>query len=808
MEVVKALPVKLLRPVCDPSQLGFTTTAEIDPLVGRVGQDRALEALEFGVGIEQTGYNLYAIGSPGIGKRTLVRKYLQQIAPKQPKSSDWCYVNNFVDARKPIALQLPAGLGEELREDMLKLVEQLRFSIPAIFESKEYRARIQHIDEEYEEREEQTIKTIQEEAVKDEMRVLRTPHGFTVVPLQHGEILSPQELEQLPEAERKKREKAASKLRERLTRILENMPNWYKEKHKKEKEVENEFCTSVVLSSVKDLKKKYEEIPKVLNYLSSVQQDIINDPKDFLKQEEGLTVAFGLTMVEKPSFKRYTVNLLVNNDSTKGAPIIFDTNPNYANLIGKLEHRAQLGTLFTDFTLIKPGSLHKANGGYLVLDVLKVLMNPYAWESLKRVLLAKQIAIESLGQLLGISESTSLEPDPIPISVKVILLGDRSLYDLLGLLDPEFKKLFKVAVDFEDRIERTTEVIRQYSQLIAKLIRDENLSHFQCNAVARVIDHCARLSENRERLSLHMQSLVEILGEANYWARKQGNSVVQEQDVQQALESRIKRVDRLRKRLYEEVETGSIFIDVVGEVTGQINALSIIQLSDFTFGHPSRITATARVGDGKVIDIAREVKLGGPIHSKGVLILSGFLKGRYAKDRKLSLSASLVFEQTYGFVEGDSASVAELCVLLSSLAQVPIKQHFAVTGSINQLGQVQAVGGINEKIEGFFDICKAEGLNGEQGVLIPAANIKNLMLRQEVAEAIAENKFQVYPIRTIDEAMSMLMGISAGERDKDGNYPVNSINYRCEVALQTYADLLRKEHMGCYPSNYPTTPVK
>lgn len=791
---IKSIPAHLLRSACDPNQLGFTTTSELEPLVGRFGQERALEALEFGIGIEQAGYNLCVIGPSGVGKRSLVREYLEQVVLNSPQPSDWCYVNNFADSRKPIALELPTGLGKELQQDMLNLVEQLRFSIPAIFESKEYRARIHQIDHEYEEREEQTIEALKEEAAKNEMGVSRTPNGFTVVAMRNGEVLSTQDLEQLHESEYRRREKDAAELRDKLTIILEGMGDWYKEKYKKEKAIENEFCTSIVRSSIKDLKNKYAECMKVIEYLSNVQKDIIDDPQDFLKREEGLKVDFGIAMIEKPSFKRYEVNVLVGANSSSGAPIVFENNPNYANLIGKMEHRSQFGTLFTDFTLLKPGSLHRANGGYLVLDILKLLMNPYAWESLKRVLLEKQISIESLGQIIGLSESTTLEPDPIPISVKVILLGDRYLYDLLGTFDSEFKKLFKVAVDFEDRIERSPDMSKKYSQLIAKLVRDENLAPFHCGAVARVIEHCVRLTENKERLSLHMQSLVEILNESDYWAGKGKNKVVQAEDVEQALESRVKRVERLRQRLYEEVETGSILIDVDGEAVGQINALSIIQLSDFTFGQPARITATTRVGDGKVIDIAREVKLGGPIHSKGVLILSGFLKGRYAKNRKLSLAASLVFEQTYAMVEGDSASVAELCALLSSLAHVPIKQALAVTGSVNQLGQVQAVGGVNEKIEGFFDICKSKGLTGNQGVLIPASNSKNLMLRQEVVDAVIDNKFHVYLINTVDEAISLLTGIKAGERDKDNAYPANTINHWCEAELQNYADILCREH--------------
>jgi lon-related putative ATP-dependent protease len=675
---------------------------------------------------------------------------------------------------------------------MASLVEELQTSILATFDSEEYRSRIQEIEEEFKERQEQTFRELQEEAEKEDMAILNTPHGFAVAPIRKGEVLSPQEYEQIPKDEQERKQAIMAQLQAKLAKFLEELPRLHKDRRKKEKQVQKEFTMSAVGHLIDEFKKKYTNLPKVLGYLDAVEADVIDNVREFRKKEEALQTPFGLALQQTPSVARYEVNVLVDHGGAKGAPVVYEDNPTYPNLVGRVEHIAQLGALITDFTLIKPGALHRANGGYLMLDARKVLMQPYAWEGLKRALYARKISIESLGQILGVLSTVSLEPEAIPLDVKVVLLGDRMLYQLLCALEPDFKELFKVAADFEERIERNTDSNELYAQLIATLISKEKLRPFDRTAVARAIDHSARLAGDAEKLTTHMRSIADLLQEADYWAGKAEHEVVQAADVQQAIDAQVRRVDRVRERLYEEINRGTILIDTEGEKAGQVNGLSVIQLGDFAFGQPSRITATTRLGKGEVIDIEREVELGGAIHSKGVLILSHFLAARYSRNQPLSVSASLVFEQSYGIVEGDSASVAELCALLSALADAPIKQSLAVTGSVNQRGQVQAIGGVNEKIEGFFDVCRARGLTGNQGVLIPAANVKHLMLREDVVAAAAAGKFHIYPVETVDDVISLLTGLAAGERDDQGNFPKGSVNARVEQRLLELSALAQK----------------
>jgi lon-related putative ATP-dependent protease len=579
-----------------------------------------------------------------------------------------------------------------------------------------------------------------------------------------------------------------AELQERLEKIMRQMPQWRSEQREQVKQLDREITLSAVGHLVGELKKIYADLPEVLKYLDLVQQDMVENADDFRKPEETATFA-GMTMVTRKTFHRYEVNALVTNSKSPGAPIVSEDNPTYSNLVGRVEHVAQLGALVTDFTLIKPGSLHRANGGYLLLDVRKVLMQPFAWEGLKRALQTREIRIESLGQMYSLVSTVSLEPEPIPLDAKVVLFGDRMFYYLLQQYDPEFDELFKVAADFEDRIERSTDSHLLYARLISTLTRKEGLQPFDRGAVARVIEQSARLAGDAERLSTHMRSVADLLREADYWAREAGHEIVDAAAVQQAIDTRIHRLDRLRGRLYEEILRGTLMIGTEGEMAGQVNGLSVIDLGEFAFAQPIRITATTRLGDGEMVNIEREVKLSGAIHSKGVLILSAFLAARYARNQPLALSASLVFEQSYGFVEGDSASLAELCALLSNLADAPIKQSLAVTGSVNQFGQVQAIGAVNEKIEGFFDICAARGLTGEQGVLIPAANVKHLMLRRNVVEAAEQGRFHIHAVENADQAVAILTGVPAGEADASGNYPEGSVNRRVAARLAELTEI-------------------
>lgn len=774
-------PQQLHHP-CDPEQFEFQTTADMEDMTEIIGQMRAMDALHFGAGIRHEGYNLFVLGPSGIGKRSMVRQFLEKKAVDEHEPDDWCYLNNFAQPHKPQALRLPSGRGSKLRQRMEQLVDYLRSAIPALFESDEYRAKAGAIQDEFSKRQEQVFKDLGEDAEKQEIVLLRTPDGFAFAPTRNHEVIPPGEYEHLPDEDKKRIEAAIAVLQERLEKILRQMPQWRRERHERIKQLDRETTLSAVAHLVDELREAYADLPEVLKYLDAVQQDMVDNVDDFRKQEESATLD-GMTIVTRQSFHRYQVNALVANGEKPGAPIISEDNPTYSNLVGRVEHIAQLGALVTDFTLIKPGALHRANGGYLLLDIRKVLVQPFAWEGLKRALQSREIRIESLGQMYSLVSTVSLEPEPIPLDTKVILFGDRLFYYLLQEYDPEFGELFKVAADFEERIERNADTHLLYARLIATLARKEKLLPFDRGAVARVIEHSARMADDAERLSTHMRSVADLLREADYWAHEAGHGAVQATDVQRSIDTQIRRQDRLKDRLHEAILRDTLMIATQGEVTGQINGLSVIDLGNFAFAQPTRITATTRLGEGELINIEREVKLSGAIHSKGVLILSSFLAARYAKNQPLAFSASLVFEQSYGLVEGDSASMAELCALLSNLANTPIKQSLAITGSVNQFGQAQAIGAVNEKIEGFFDICAARRLNGEQGVLIPAANVKHLMLRHDVVAAAEAGKFRIYAVENVDQAIAILTGLPAGEAATNGEYPEGSVNRRVAARL-------------------------
>lgn len=769
-------PQQLHHP-CDPDQFTFQTSDDLADLSEIIGQVRAMDAVRFGTGIRHEGYNLFVLGPAGMGKRSMVRQFLEEKASEENKSADWCYINNFSQSHKPQALRLPSGRGEELKRSMEQLVDYLRSTIPSLFESDDYHAKAAAIQDEFNKRQEQAFDELHEEAEKQNVALLRTPDGFTLVPIRNGEVIPPVEYEKLPDEERQRIEAAIAVLQERLEKILRQIPQWRRERHERIKQVNREITQSAAGNFLDELRHVYADLPGVLQYFDMVQKDVVGNFDAFLKPEESSTIG-GMTIVTHQSFHRYRVNVLVGNSMQSGAPIVSEDNPTYGNLIGRIEHVSRFGELVTDFTLIKAGALHRANGGYLLLDVRKVLTQPFAWEGLKRAMQSREIHIESLGQIYGLISTMSLEPEPIPLNVKIVLFGDRLFYYLLQEFDPEFGELFKVAVDFEEYIERNVDAHLLYARLIATLSRKESLLPFDRGAVARVIEHAARLAGDKEKLSTHMRSVADLLHEADYWAREAGRAVVGAVDVQRSIDTQIRRHDRLRDQMYEAILRDTLIIATQGEVTGQINGLSVIELGSFAFALPTRITATTRLGEGDLVNIEREVKLSGAIHSKGVLILSSFLAARYARNQPLALAASLVFEQSYGLVEGDSASLAELCALLSNLAHAPISQALAVTGSVNQFGQVQAIGAVNEKIEGFFDICSARGLSGEQGVLIPASNVKHLMLRRDVVEAAEAGKFRIYSVENVDQAIAILTGLEAGEENSDGKYPEGSINYR------------------------------
>ncbi|WP_142848862.1 Lon protease family protein [Telmatospirillum sp. J64-1] len=797
---IAPLPAEALYRRCDESLLPFETTAELPDLSEPFGQDRAVEAIRFGIGIRAHGFNLFALGPEGTGKSSMIRQYLTAAATDQNAPDDWVYVNNFDKPHKPWALRLPPGCGPELKKGMETLVEDLGLALPAVFESEEYRTRKQVIEAQFKEYSDNAFATVQAQAAEHSIALLRTPVGFALAPMRGEEVLSPEDFQKLPEDEQKTFREHIARLQEQLEQALKALPQHERESREKLRRLDQETAQGSVDRLMENLRRRWQDHEGVSRYLDAVRDDVIEHVGDFLDPDGGEerhpNGPVPRKLSQHPAFRRYQVNLLVTNGHHKGAPVVFEDNPTMPSLVGRAEHIAQFGALLTDFTLIKGGSLHRANGGYLVIEAHKLLMQPFAWEALKRALRGGRITIEGPGENMGLLSTVSLEPEPIPLDVKVVLTGEPMLYYTLSHYDPEFSELFKVAADFDWRTERTEAAIQAYARLAGTLSRQEKLRPLHRGAVARIIEHASRLAEDVEKLSTHMASLGDLVREADYWAGQEGADIVERRHIQKAIDAHSFRSDRVRSHILEEIHRGTVLIDTSGEVCGQINGLAVMELGRFSFGHPSRITCRVHPGKGEVLDIEREVEMGGPLHSKGVMILSAFLASRFALKGPLSLSASLVFEQSYGGIDGDSASSTELYALLSALSELPIRQNLAVTGSVNQFGQVQAIGGVNEKIEGFFDVCKARGLDGSHGVLIPASNVKHLMLRTDVAEACAQGLFHIYPVETIDQGIELLTGVEAGLADEKGDFPLGSVNRRVAARLNAFTRILMANAPG------------
>lgn len=797
MATVEPLRADQLYQHTDPAQFGFETTAELNGEVGVVGQERALSAVRFGIGIDQEGYNLYALGPQGLGKYQAVRGFIEERAATESAPPDWVYVNNFETTHKPNAIRLPAGMGSAFRDAMVHLVDELQAVLPATFESEEYQIQRLGVEEELRERQEQAFEALRAEAAERNIALVQTPNGLAFAPMQDGEVIQPQEFLKLPGEEQKRVQAQVEELQEQLQRIMRQAPLWQRETREKVRELKQEVATFAVRPLLDELRARFGELAELTDYLAAVEKDIIENVDRFLQaqqpeEQNPLATLMRRRAPNEPDFSNYEVNLLVDNGEQQGAPVVYVELPTYQNLLGRVEHVSQMGALITNYTLIKPGALHEANGGYLLLDARKLLQQPYAYEGLKRALRAGDITIESLGQVYSLISTVSLEPEPIPLDVKVVLLGDRMLYYQLHQYDPEFGELFKVMVDFEDEMVRTDEANEAYAQLIAGIASRDELKPFDRTAVARLLEHAARQAADKERLSTHMQTVADLMREADFWAGEAGRELVTAGDVQAALDAAEYRAGRVRERMQEAIIRETILVDTTGEQVGQINGLAVLGLGNTMFGRPGRITATVHMGRGDVIDVERRVDLGGPLHTKGVLIISNFLASRFSAERPFSLNASLVFEQSYGMVEGDSASSAEIYALLSAMSRAPIRQGLAVTGSVNQRGQVQAIGGVNEKIEGFYDVCAVRGLTGDQGVLIPQANVKNLMLRQDVRDAVAAGTFHIYPTNHVDEGIEILTGVPAGEPDDEGHYPEGTINRMIADRLEAVAEAARR----------------
>jgi lon-related putative ATP-dependent protease len=768
-QAIALKPTSLHRP-CRPANLGFKTTDELPDLSNVIGQPRALRSLEIGSEVPGAGYNIYVLGLPGSGRTTLSREYLERKAAALPVPNDWAYVNNFNDLHRPIALRLPAGLGAAFQKDIQELIQHCRQEIPRVFESEEYTHARDRLVNELKKRQETEFIRLQEYVEKYNFTIVRAPFGFILLPAIEGKPLKPEEVDALSPEQRAKLSELQSRLGEEVEKSINRIREIERATTEQLAELNNRTVTFVVGPLIGKLIDKYVGIRSAVTHLEAILADVINNAGQFRSAESAQSDPATL-LAEREWVRRYEVNLIVDNSSLKGAPVIVENYPSYNNLIGRIEHEAIMGASRTDFTMIRPGALHRAGGGYLVLPVRDVLINPFAWEALKRALRDRELRIVELANQLGYLSTVTLEPEPIPLDVKVVLVGTPMLYYLLRTYDEDFAKLFKVRAEFTSVMERSTATEREYGLFVKSVVEDNALLPFDNTAVARLIEYSARLSGDQNKLSTRFGKISDLVREASYWAAKNSQKIVKAGSVEQAISESNYRSNLVEERLQELILEGTLLIDIDGAKVGQMNALSVYLLGDYEFGRPNRVTAVAYPGRTGVIDIERQAKLGGAIHTKGVLILSSLLNARYGRSQPLSLSASLTFEQSYDEVEGDSASAAELYAVLSSLAEIPLRQDRAVTGSINQLGQIQPVGGINEKIEGFFAVCKARGLTGDQGVIIPAANQRNLMLSREVIQAVRNKQFHIWTIRTVDEGIPILTGFTPGERQPDGVYP-------------------------------------
>ena len=797
------IPADKLAWLCDLSFLPFTCTAEMTPLEDFIGQQRAIRAIEFGLGVNKPGFNIFVTGLTGTGKTSIIKAFLKKVtADRIPPATDsafpedWCYVYNFSDPDRPQVLKIRRGRGKILKTDMEQLIQNLQREAKKMFESDEFAHQRQGMIEEIQKKQQEMMEALMEEANKNDFTLRMTPSGIVLLPTKDGKPVQESDYLALSATEKKRLEEKRSDIERRVEETLREGKKLERDIAEKLEAVEMQAGEYLVRIPLAELKEKYQDHPKVLGHLDGVREHILKNLQRLMASDAGPGMAqmAPLQMAEPPRdpFLPYRVNVFVDNSDTQGPPIIVETNPSYHNLFGVVEKKPIVGGYITDFTLIKAGSISRANGGYLVLYDRDVLANPGVWEALQRVIKNRELRIEEPGAFFGWFPPQGLRPEPIPTDTKVIMIGDPFLYRTLATVDPDFRETFKVKADFDFQIDRTQENIVAFACFISDYCQREGLRHFDTSGVARVIEHCARLVEDQEKLSTRFSDMADLLVESDYWASKDNAELVSGKHVERAVVEKIFRLNLVEKRLQEMIAEGTLLVDIEGSVVGQVNGLAIYQLGDFSFGKPSRITAKTFMGRGGIINIERESKLSGKTHDKGVLILSGYLGGKYAQERPLSLSSSICFEQSYDGVDGDSASSTELYAILSSLSEIPIKQGIAVTGSVNQNGEIQAIGGINYKIEGFFDVCRLKGLTGEQGILMPRSNLRNLMLRPDIVEAVKDGKFHVYAVSTIDEGIEVLTGVPAGTRDREGQYPEASVNGRVEKKLLQYAEQQRR----------------
>lgn len=798
---------KDLSRTCRPSSFRFGSTAEIDPLQGIIGQERAMRSLGFALDIKNEGYNVYLSGYFGTGKTTLAREMINQKASREPVPVDWCYVNNFKEPESPLALSLPAGWGQQLRTDVGAAMDNFARNIGKAFQSETFELEKGAMVNKFMEEGNLVYVRLEEEARTYGFTISRTQNGVNSIPLKEdGSHLSQDEFIAMPEEERVELMRKGALVQDRINDSYRQYRELEKQLKERLKELELETARQVVAPDFAAMEEKYAPMPDVLEYLTVMQQDILDNVELFKASEEDSPMNLLRRLDKRSLLRRYQVNLVVDNSSLEHAPVIYETNPSYANLFGQIEFESEFGVLTTDFSRIRAGAIHKANGGYLVMNVYDIIRNFYVWDKLKRVLKNDELLVESLSKTLGMGNAETMEPEPIPINLKVILIGDPQYYYLLYHYDEEFQKLFKIKADFDIDMNRTPANTKDYARFVSSVCHNKNLRHFKPGAVAHVVDYGSRMADDQNKLSTMFNKLVEIIYEANCWAGYDKAELVERDHVRRAIIEKRDRSAMIEEQLQEYIEQGTIMIDVSGGKVGELNGLAVYQIGDYHFGKPVRITAKTFMGEKGLVNIEREVHLSGRIHSKGVLTLNGFLGAQYAQDKPLSLSASLTVEQNYAGIEGDSASSAELYALLSSLAEVPLRQGIAVTGSVNQNGEIQAIGGVNQKIEGFFRVCEKRGLDGEQGVIIPWQNIRNLMLDEAVIAAVKARKFNIWAIRHIDQGLEILTGVEAGERKENGEFPADTVHYRVNRRLSEWINRSTLRFLGTSRSGRAVPP--
>ncbi|MDD4956247.1 MAG: AAA family ATPase [Candidatus Omnitrophica bacterium] len=780
-----------LKKMCDPSEFPFKSTEDFDFEHEPVHQERGVNSVDFGLNIRSKGYNIFVCGATGTGRNTLVKKAVNDIAGKQAPPDDWIYIYNFINEYEPIAIRLPAGRGIIFKKDMEELVDELKVEIPRAFESEDYETRKQELLKEYKKRRDTTIEEIENGAYEEGFVLKQSATGVILVPRVGERAMSTEEFEQLTDKKKEKIDKKKNELHIKIEQVLAEVRTMEKAAKSQIKDLEREVALFAVKHVMDELRFKYREFEDITEYLNHVQEDIVKHIDIFKEEEQDSQFQIfggvpGKSQSKKNVFQQYDVNLLVDHRHSKGAPVILEANPNYYNLLGRIEYVSQFGSMTTDFTMIAPGALHKANGGYLILQAMDVLTSFMAWDALKRVIRNSEIKVEDINEQFRLISTTSLKPKPIPCDIKIIMIGSSRLYQLLYMFDEDFRKMFKVKADFDVQMGRDAEKINKYAAFIKVRCEEEGLRSFDRKAVARIVEYGSRLTSDQEKLSARFLDIADILREADYWAGKDGAKCVDSHHVEKAIHEKVYRSNLIEEKIGELINRNIIMIDTEKAVVGQVNGLAVYDMGEYMFGKPSRITVSTYMGKSGVVDIERQVKMGGSIHSKGVLILSGYLGEKFAQDAPLTLSASICFEQNYDGVDGDSASSTEAYCILSSLSGVPIKQSIAVTGSMNQHGFIQPVGGINEKIEGFYHVCKLKGLKDGPGVIIPESNVKHLMLKDEVVDAVKKGRFNIWAVATVEEGIEILTGKPAGKKDKDGKYSRGSIFYLVNKKLTDY----------------------